>query len=168
MGILSLLGLAPKNQPGIYRITNRRTGQFYIGATTLAITERWKRHRYLLRCGIHHNKRLQADWDRCGAQAFKFSVIEVIRDADQVFKREKYWQRLKHNDKCYNPHPDDLPPFMRPSKIPRDALLFAFKVARGTIPKTHENVRAAMEGVGLTCSEEQWEEMRRICDSENL
>lgn len=116
MGILTwIFGLSPKYQPGVYSITNRRTGRFYIGATTLAMTERWLRHRSMLRAGRHHNKRLQADWDRYGTQAFKFAVIEVVQGADRVFEREQYWQRLRHNDKCYNPHPDDrtIPDYVR-------------------------------------------------------
>lgn len=109
MGILSLFSTAPKDRPGVYCITNRHTGWFYIGATTLAMTERWDRHRYMLNTGRHHNKRLQADWDEYGSRTFKFSVIEVVKHVDQVFIREEYWQRRKHTNKCYNPHPDDMP-----------------------------------------------------------
>jgi group I intron endonuclease len=89
MGILSFFRPAPKHRPGVYCITNRRTGHFYIGATTLTITERWNRHCYMLDTGRHHNKRLQADWDAYGSQAFKFSVIEVVQDTDQVFIRQE-------------------------------------------------------------------------------
>lgn len=113
MGILSLFFPAPKDRPGVYCITNRSTGWFYIGATTLAITERWNRHIYMLDTGRHHNKRLQADWDEYGGQAFKFSVVEVVQDTSQVFIREQYWQRRKYTGKCYNPHPDDIPDFIK-------------------------------------------------------
>lgn len=110
MDILTrIFGLPPKYRSGVYFITNRRTGRFYIGATTLAMTERWARHRSMLRAGRHHNKRLQSDWDRYGAQSFRFAVLEVVQGTDQIFEREQYWQRLRHNDRCYNPHPDDRP-----------------------------------------------------------
>jgi len=116
MSILPHFFLAPKDRPGIYRIDNRRTGGFYIGATTLAITERWDRHRYMLNTGRHHNKRLQADWNKYGARSFRFSVIEVVKDTDKVFAREEYWQRKKHTSKCYNRHPDDIPTWLKKAR----------------------------------------------------
>jgi group I intron endonuclease len=173
MPILSFFWPAPKHRPGIYCITNRRTGWFYIGATTLTITKRWDRHRYMLDTGRHHNKRLQADWDTYGERAFKFTVIEVVRDASQIFIREHYWQRRKYNSKCYNPNPDAiLPAFVRrriSSKISRSDQLFIFRVMRGSLPKTKKNIRTAMELMGITASEEDWkwveqETERQIAD----
>jgi len=110
MGILShLFGVRAKNRPGIYTITNRRTGRVYIGATAKTIAERWARHRYMLNTGRHHNKQLQADWNIYGAHSFKFAVLEVVEDADQVFEREREWQRRRYTpDALYNPDPDAI------------------------------------------------------------
>lgn len=116
MGILSFLRSSPKYKPGVYCITNKYSGWFYIGATTKTMMERWDRHRYMLDTGRHHNKRLQADWNTYGSRAFRFAVIEVVDDTDDVFKREEYWQRLRYNHQCYNPNPDAPPPYMSRSK----------------------------------------------------
>lgn len=114
MGILSrLFGPRPKDRPGVYSIVNRRTGCVYIGASGRSITERWAKHRRDLAAGRHHNKRLQADWDRYGSRGFRFVVLEVVEEPAAVFDREQAWQRARWSaDGCYNPHPDVARPFI--------------------------------------------------------
>lgn len=97
MGILSLFGLSPKTQPGVYCISNKRNGKAYIGSTTRRICDRWCEHRKHLTAGVHHNKGLQADWDRYGANAFRFYVLEVVADPVAVLERELHWQQNKQN-----------------------------------------------------------------------
>lgn len=113
MGILSFLGPSPKDQPGVYCITNRLTGHFYIGATTQTIAIRWDQHRQSLAAGTHHNKRLQADWDIYGPPAFRFAAIEVVHDPEQVFIREHYWQCVRYNRRCYNVDPNTVSPYTK-------------------------------------------------------
>ena len=104
MGILSSLFTSAKLKPGVYSITNRITGRVYIGATTKACADRWDQHRRHLTASRHHNSQLQADWDKYGERAFRFSVIEIVEDSDQVFLRERYWQERDYTEKGrYNP-----------------------------------------------------------------
>lgn len=170
VGILAhLFGPPPKHQPGVYRIANRKTGCIYIGATTQPISVRWAQHRAQLNGGRHHNKRLQADWMVHGPRAFKFSVLEVVYDTALVFERERDWQlHLYTPDGCYNPDPNALPPYMKTSAIPREAKLFLFKVARGTLPKTRQNIRKAFEGMGVQQSEEAWDWLWEQTEQERL
>ena len=44
------------------------------------------RHRFELTLGTHRNARLQADWRRDGAQAFRFDIIDTVdQSTDPAF-----------------------------------------------------------------------------------
>lgn len=60
---------------GIYKIKNKVNHKVYIGES-INVKARWSHHRSDLRKGTHHSKYLQADWNKYGEKAFKFSVIE--------------------------------------------------------------------------------------------
>lgn len=164
MGILSyLFGTRAKNQPGVYSITNRRTGCVYIGATTRPMTERWQEHSDLLRRWKHHNKRLQADWHRYGHRAFKFAVLEVA-PPHMVFERERAWQLLKYTpDGCYNPHPDA--PLPRPEaydpnaqplmRYTSDELVLIYREMRRSGMK-REGARAILKERGIPLNNNLW------------
>ena len=61
---------------GIYKIINKFNGRIYIGSAKRFI-ERWKSHTSSLRTQKHSNKFLQADFNKCGEDAFVFEVVEV-------------------------------------------------------------------------------------------
>jgi group I intron endonuclease len=63
---------------GVYKIENKINGKVYIGQTT-DVRSRFSSHRWALRRGDHPSKDLQADWDKYGADAFSFEVIEKCR-----------------------------------------------------------------------------------------
>lgn len=58
----------------IYTITNHLTGKVYVGSTT-SVQNRWKKHRWQLRSGIHPNEYLQRAWLKDGESNFKFGII---------------------------------------------------------------------------------------------
>lgn len=60
---------------GIYKIKNKVNHKVYIGES-INVKARWSNHRSDLRKGTHHSKYLQADWNRYGEKAFKFSIVE--------------------------------------------------------------------------------------------
>ncbi len=74
---------------GVYKITNTVTSDFYIGSAT-DFNERWKRHRWDLRCGHHPNRYLQRSYDKYGQGCFYYEIIEVCPE-DQVLIREQYY-----------------------------------------------------------------------------
>lgn len=61
---------------GIYKIINQLNGRIYIGSAKRFKT-RWSQHTSSLRNQKHQNKFLQADFNKCGEEAFIFEVIEV-------------------------------------------------------------------------------------------
>jgi len=78
---------APK-EAGIFRITNTANGKVYLGSS-LNLHGPLNKHRFTLSIGSHINKALQADWDRFGAEAFVFEIVELVqRKADPGFKVE--------------------------------------------------------------------------------
>ena len=81
--------MADPKVPGIYAIRNLINGKRYIGsAVNLAF--RWKSHRWNLEAGKHHSYLLQRAWDKHGASAFVFEVIEATTD-DNLVLREQHW-----------------------------------------------------------------------------
>ena len=85
---------------GIYQILCVPTGKVYIGSSA-DIRRRWRQHREGLtrRYGTsHENSYLQHAWDKYGADAFVFSVLEHV-PVDQLLEREQHW--IDHT-RCYD------------------------------------------------------------------
>lgn len=61
----------------VYAICNYSTGEAYIGET-VSIPYRWRGHRALLQKGKHHNRALQAAWNRDGASSFSLVILERV------------------------------------------------------------------------------------------
>lgn len=86
----------------IYQITNMVNGKFYIGSADSFARREWQ-HKYDLKRGVHKNPHLQASWNKYGADAFVFEVLEEI----PVGESQLAWENkhlsvhaAKHN--CYN------------------------------------------------------------------
>ena len=90
---------------GIYKITNKLNGRIYIGSAK-EFKERWKQHSYSLRNQKHSNKFLQADFNKCGEEAFIFEVVEITdgkTKEERLLVEEVYIkQYYDKGDKCYN------------------------------------------------------------------
>lgn len=65
---------------GIYKITNKVNGKFYIGSS-IDIEDRCENHYYshrkMLNRGEHYNNHLQNAWNKYGEENFIFEVIEL-------------------------------------------------------------------------------------------
>jgi len=90
---------------GIYKITNKLNGRIYIGSAK-RFKERWKQHSYSLRKQKHSNRFLQADFNKCGEEAFVFEVIEVTegktKDERLLIEEGYIKQYFDKGDNCYN------------------------------------------------------------------
>jgi len=90
---------------GIYKITNKLNGRIYIGSAKL-FKVRWNQHSSSLRNQKHQNKFLQADFNKCGEDAFLFEVIEVTEDKskeERLMIEEGYInQYYDKGNNCYN------------------------------------------------------------------
>lgn len=79
---------------GIYKITNNRTGEEYIGQTN-NLYFREKRHMEDLANGTHHNRGMQEDYNR--GDTFSFEVLEYVDGSrEELYEREKA-QIRNHN-----------------------------------------------------------------------
>jgi len=75
---------------GIYKIEHTASGRVYVGSA-VRIENRWNEHKAKLRRSAHENRRLQNAWNKYGADAFVFSVLEVVDDRNNLVQREQHW-----------------------------------------------------------------------------
>lgn len=94
-----------KGVSGVYAITCLPTGRRYIGSSA-DIRERFFRHRYKLRHGLHHITAMQQDWDEHGEAAFTFQPLLLVADRDKRFDAEQSEiDAAMAAGLCYNPSP---------------------------------------------------------------
>lgn len=89
---------------GIYEILHRQTSYRYIGMSG-DFDERWRAHQRMLQAGRHHCVLLQRAWDRYGADAFIFQIVEEISvpvTQEYLRHREKAW-RERYDPALFNP-----------------------------------------------------------------
>lgn len=84
---------------GIYRILNKTNNKSYIGSSK-NIEGRWKKHRKLLRLGIHWNKHLQNAWNKDKEENFDFIVIE---ETNNLLEREQCYINTEGHYNKENP-----------------------------------------------------------------
>jgi group I intron endonuclease len=87
---------------GIYGIRNTINDKIYIGKTGMNFGDRWDSHKSLLKNGKHENQHLQRAWDKYGADAFEFIIVEECSVEDLDVK-EKHWIKYyKERGLSYN------------------------------------------------------------------
>ena len=86
------------NKSGIYKITNKINGKFYIGSA-LNIRKRWKSHRNLLRKNKHFNKHFQSAVNKYGLNNFLWEVIEFADQSCLVVKEQCWIDKLTAYDR---------------------------------------------------------------------
>jgi len=74
---------------GIYKITNKKNGKFYIGSSK-HIDRRWWEHTNDLNKNKHVNPKLQHAWNYYGSDAFEFTILENV-DKDKLIEREQFY-----------------------------------------------------------------------------
>lgn len=79
---------------GVYKITNKVNGNFYIGSAS-DLDRRIKRHRYDLRLNQHHSQYLQRAWNKYGEENFKFEILEYCAVDNILVREQKYLDELK-------------------------------------------------------------------------
>lgn len=84
----------------IYKIVNLVTSAFYVGSSS-GVSARWVNHRRLLKKGKHHCAHLQAAWNKYGAAAFAFVVVEEVNDDIKVAE-QKWLDEHVSKSYCYN------------------------------------------------------------------
>jgi group I intron endonuclease len=74
---------------GIYKLKCLPSGAFYIGSA-FNFRTRWREHTRLLNQKRHVNKKLQAAWNKYGADSFTFTVL-IRCDKSEVLRYEQIW-----------------------------------------------------------------------------
>jgi len=84
------------NVIGIYAIKNYELKKAYIGES-LDVERRWKEHITDLNNNTHHSYKLQDDFNKYGIDAFKFEMIETIKNvSNSGFKNKMRLIYLEH------------------------------------------------------------------------
>ena len=81
--------LVENNIPGIYKITNKLNGKFYIGSAS-DLYARQSEHFDKLRKGIHKNPYLQNSYNKYNVENFNFEILKIVNkeellDCEQWF-----------------------------------------------------------------------------------
>lgn len=74
---------------GVYKITNKVNGKYYIGSSK-DIQKRFNSHITDLDNGTHNNTYLQRSWDKYGKDNFEFTILEET-SLDDLRNRETYY-----------------------------------------------------------------------------
>ena len=72
---------------GVYAIRHKESGRVYVGSSK-DIYARWAQHVHTLERGSHRSKYLQRAWQKYGADAFEFIILETC-DHDKRVVREQ-------------------------------------------------------------------------------
>ncbi len=83
-----------KDKTGIYQIRCGPTGKSYVGSS-VQIYVRWAQHRRALRTNRHHAPHLQRAWNRHGADAFYFEILDEC-DRSLLVEREQHYVDILH------------------------------------------------------------------------
>ncbi len=89
---------------GIYKITNKLDGMFYVGSAK-CFKKRGYQHCWHLEKGTHSNIHLQRAFNIVGTDAFIFEVLEVVEGdkATRMVVEQRYLDDIIDTwDKCYN------------------------------------------------------------------
>jgi hypothetical protein len=66
---------------GIFQILNKVNGKVFVDSSN-NVPGKINRHTFALNAGLHASKTLQSDWNKLGADAFKFETLEPVEPRD--------------------------------------------------------------------------------------
>lgn len=75
---------------GIYAILRKGSSDKYVGSA-VSLGRRWASHRAALKKGDHHSKRMQAVFNKYGADLLEYVVLERVEEKEQLLEREQHW-----------------------------------------------------------------------------
>lgn len=105
---------------GIYKISNKITGDFYIGSSK-NIKSRWNDHKSPSRWSRQPGMKLYQDFQKYGLDNFTFEIIE---ETTSLHEREQYWMDiLKPTYNSIRANGWDIERYNRWKEFHRDELL---------------------------------------------
>lgn len=84
---------------GVYIITNKVNGKFYIGSASRDLKGQWKCHKSQLNNKSHVNSYLQNAWNKYGSHSFKFEVLKYCLPDDCLDTEQSYIDDLRPFDR---------------------------------------------------------------------
>lgn len=88
-------------ESGIYIIRNTLNDKCYIGQSS-NLKARWAKHKNFLKNNKHHNKHLQAAWNKYGEENFVFEILEKCPIEELDRKEIDYIRKYKTHTEGYN------------------------------------------------------------------
>jgi len=119
---------------GIYKITCRPTGKFYIGKS-VDIETRWRGHKSRLSRNIHANIYLQRVWNKYGEDSFEWTILETM-DGYRLAEAELKWFKITNccNNKIgFNIHKNPVNPIQNNQQ--NNFKTYVHKEYKNKIPK---------------------------------
>lgn len=95
------------SQIGVVKITNLENGKILIVSSRNS-KAMINREQFLLKTGIHPNKKLQHDWNQQGAEHFSFEIVETVKRREDVPPTYLYQEELRELETKWM---DELQPF---------------------------------------------------------
>ena len=87
---------------GLYKITNKITGKYYIGYSK-DIYNRFTRHQNALKSNYHINPKLQHSYNKHTLEAFTFEIIHKFDNIEDAKNKElEYLENLEIRPIIYN------------------------------------------------------------------
>lgn len=130
---------------GIYKITCRANGHFYIGRT-VDFEKRIQQHGNDLQRGAHKNQRLQHCYDKYGAETIVYRLIEPLRDGgSQIEIEQGLIDKYIDNEKCMNINRTAKTYCDVPMTPERRAKISKARAGKKCKPKTDEQKRHMSE-----------------------
>lgn len=143
----------------IYQITNMENGKYYIGSAESFEKRMWQ-HKSDLRRNVHKNPRLQAAWNKYGADAFVFEIIETVPEGRTAFDIENtYLNKCVGQADCYNintdavgmrtgiPHTAATKAQLSANRKGKHAGAAHYRFGKTVAPEVREKIGAAQRGV---------------------
>lgn len=130
---------------GIYKIQRIGTNQCYVGSSHW-IGKRWATHRRELNSDTHQAHRLQNSWNKYGAEAFEFVILETVCGDGQALKsllveREQAW--MDQLTPCFN-------------TVPAAGSTLGFKMPREIVERHRQQI------TGRKVTQEEAERLRTL------
>lgn len=88
-------------QQGIYLIKNITNGKVYVGSA-VNIDRRWSEHLTSLKKNKHHSPKLQNSFNKHGADAFEFNVIQFCKKEELIINEQFWMDHFDSYNKGYN------------------------------------------------------------------
>lgn len=146
----------------IYAIVNQVTRDMYVGSAVV-VNRRWSAHRRDLARQTHHSSRLQRAYDKYGADAFDWEIVQFVEDKNNLIVREQFW--IDFFTPAYNSRPIANSPLGTKHSAATRAKMSASAKKRGFSEEHKRNISKAKKGI-CTVSDAQRKRLSELAKNQ--